>query len=100
MELERLFHMALAMSVDRTTNSCQMVSFWVSDDCRERCVQAGDPHRGPLDFGSFFSIAVPQQTSGLARLGLRPYIFNRHIGIYSAGCSQGFRTAETMVGGE
>lgn len=42
-----------------------MVPFGVSDDCREQCVEAGDPQGGPLDFNSFPSIAAPLQTNGL-----------------------------------
>lgn len=43
---------------------CQMVPFWVSDDDREQCVEAGDPQGGPLDFNCFPLIAVPRQTNG------------------------------------
>lgn len=43
----------------------QMVPFWVSDDCREQCVEAGDPQGGPFDFSSFPSITVLLQTKGL-----------------------------------
>lgn len=100
-QLTCLFHMALTLSVDCSAHSLSDgpilgQRWWQGTMCRDRWSP-----RGSIRFQLFPLDRCPTADQWmLAQLGLHPYDFNWHIGIYEAGSVQGFGEAETIVGRE